>query len=338
MTELGIVLRPHLPIQASIELAQEAERRGFHSIWTTESMDGKDAFTQMAAHAMKTQSIRVGSGIVPIYLRTPILTGMSALALAELSGERAILGLGASHPFIVEDGHGVKLDRPLAHMREYAEIIRLMFEKRQFDYHGEIFVIPRYDGEGRSQFEPRPFNIPIFIAALRTRMACLAGEVADGVLMNLVTPDYFRRAVEVVREGARSAGRDPAKVTLATMVASSISQDAEAAARAVRRAAANYVTLMPFYNKMLRDAGLVQEMDAIQPEVDRLDVEAAAAKLSYDSVRSLGTFGTPQQARQGLRAYEETEADLLVLIPYTPEGSDAVRSVADTIEAFAPRQ
>jgi hypothetical protein len=139
VAELGIVLRTYLPIQAGIELAQEAERRGFHSVWTTESMDAKDAFTQMAAYAMKTQSIRIGSGIVPIYLRTPILTGMSALGLAELSGERAILGLGASHPFIVENGHGVKLERPLQRMREYVEIIRLMREKRQFSYHGQIF-------------------------------------------------------------------------------------------------------------------------------------------------------------------------------------------------------
>ena len=337
MADLGIVLRTYLPIQASIELAQEAERRGFHSVWTTESMDAKDAFTQMAAYAMKTQSIRIGSGIVPIYIRTPILTGMSALALAELSGERITLGLGTSHPFIVEDGHGVKLDRPLAYMREYAEIIRLMFQKHQFSYHGKVFDIPKYEAEGRSQFEPQPFNIPIFIAALRTQMARLAGKVADGVLMNLVTPDYFRRAAEVVREGARSAGRDPASVTLATLVACSVSHDGEAAAQAVRRAAANYVTIMPFYNKMLRDAGFVREMDAIQPEVDRLDVEAAAAKLPYDSVRALGAFGTAQQARQGLRAFEETEADLLVLIPYIPEGSDAVQSVADTIAAFAPR-
>ena len=337
MADLGIVLRTYLPIEASIELAQEAERRGYHSVWTTESMDAKDSFTQMAAYSMKTESIRIGSGIVPIYIRSPILTGMTALGLAELSKERTILGLGTSHPFIVEDGHGIKLDRPLTYMKEYLEIISMMRKQHHFSYHGEIFNIPSYNGEGRSLYEHHPFNIPIFVAALRLRMARLAGEKADGVLMNLVTPEYFGRAVEVVREGARSAGRDPSDVTLATLVACSVSQDGEAAAVAVRRAVSNYVTLMPFYNKMLRDAGFVQEMDAIQPEVDRLDVEAAAQKLPYDSVRSLGVFGTPQQAREGLKAYEETPAELLVLIPYIPEGSDPVQSIADTIAAFAPR-
>ena len=336
MVNLGILLRSYLPIQPALELAQEAERRGFHSIWVTEGMDSKDAFTQMAAYLMKTQRIRVGSGIVPIYLRTPVLTGMSAVGLAELSGERAILGLGASHPFIVEGGHGAVLKRPLTHMREYVEIIRRLIQEPEFGYQGKVYNVTKYAAPERTNFHPHPFHIPIFIAALRTQMARLAGEVADGVLMNWATTDYLRRAIDIVRDGARSAGRDPSQVTVGCLVAAAVSQNEEAAAWGMRRSLANYVTTMPFYNKMLRDTGFAREMETIEPEVARLDVAGVARKISEETARSIGLFGSPEHVRQGLKAYEETGADLLVLSPKVVEGSDVVQSVADVIETFAP--
>ncbi len=133
MAELGIVLRSYLPVQLSVELAQEAERRGFHSVWVTESMDAKDAYTQMAAIAMSTDRIHVGSGITPIYTRTPVIAVMSMLALAELSKERAILGLGTGHPIGVATASSW---RPLTAMREYVEIVRLPVREREFRYEG----------------------------------------------------------------------------------------------------------------------------------------------------------------------------------------------------------
>ena len=335
MAELGIVLRSYLPVQLSVELAQEAERRGFHSVWVTESMDAKDAYTQMAAIAMSTDRIHVGSGITPIYTRTPVMAGMSMLALAELSKERAILGLGTGHPIGVEGGHGVKLDRPLTAMREYVEIVRLLVREREFRYEGQVYNVPRYAGTSRSYFEDHPFRIPIFVAALRSRMARLAGEVADGVLMNLATPRRIRRGAEIVRKAAKEAGRDPGEVTIGALVAVSVSQNEGAATEAVRLAVANYVTLMPFYNRMLRESGYTKEMDAIAPEVERRDVAAAARKLPEEMLRSLGVFGQSQQCQRDLAAFEKTRADLLALIPYLPPGADPGQAISDVIQAFA---
>lgn len=335
MAELGIVLMSNLPIQLSMELAQEAERRGFHSVWVTEGMSGKDAITQLTAYAMKTQRIRLGSGIVPIYFRTPVTAGETLVGLAELSGGRAILGLGASHPFIVEAGHGVNLQRPLVRMREYVEIIRLVTQEREFSYQGQVFNIPRYASSSRSYFEANPVSAPVFLAALRLRMARLAGEVADGVLMNLVPAEYLRRAADEVRGAARAAGRDPQQVTVASLVGASVYHDEAAAADAVRRQVASYTTLMPFYNRMHRAAGFTQEMDAIGPEVARRDVEGAARKIPDSMVRSLAVYGSAQQARDGLKPFEETGADLLVLIPYIPSGADTGQVIGDLIQAFA---
>ena len=139
-------------------------------------MDAKDAYTQMAAIAMSTDRIHVGSGITPIYTRTPVMAGMSMLALAELSKERAILGLGTGHPIGVEGGHGVKLDRPLTAMREYVEIVRLPVREREFRYEGQAYNVPRYAGTSRSYFEDHPFRIP----HLRRRTAVAHGQVGWG--------------------------------------------------------------------------------------------------------------------------------------------------------------
>ena len=338
MTKLGIMLRSYLPVRASIELAQEAERRGFHSVWVTEGMDAKDAFTQMTALAISTQSIKIGSGIVPIYTRTPVLTAMSTMALAEISNERAILGLGASHPWIIEGGHGLKLDRPLSRMREYVEIVRGVLQEREFTYKGNFYDIPRYISYSRHHFENQPFKVPIFLAALRLGMARLAGTLADGVLLNLATADYLARAAKVVRQEAHKAHRDPTEVTIASLVGVAVSQDEAAAAEAVRLEAARYPTLQPFYRSMLREAGFAKEMDAIGPDVETGDVDSAVKKIPDTMVNALGAFGPPQRARERFRPFQETGADLLVIMPYIPQGVEPIQAIADIIEAFGPHQ
>ena len=336
MAEIGLLLRCSLPVQLSIELVQEAERQRFHSVWVTEGSDSKDAYTQMAAWAMKTQRIHIGSGITPVYTRTPVMSAMSMLALAELSGERAIMGLGTGHPLNVEEGHGLKIRSPLLYMREYTEVSRLVTRQRKFSYHGKVFNIPNYDGSPRSQFEPHPFHIPIFLAALRTKMVRLAAELADGVLMNMTTPGYLRNARDIFREEAQAAGHDPDQMTFGAIVNASVSQDEGAAAEVIRDSVAQYPTLMPFYRRMLRETGFAAEMEAIGPELATGDVEGASRKIPETMLRSLGVFGTPQHAREALKPFEETGTDLIVLHPFAPKGADMGQSIADVIQAFAP--
>ena len=336
MTEIGLILRSFLPVQLSMELAQEAERRGFHSVWITEGSDAKDAYTQMAAWATKTQRIKLGSGITPVYTRTPVMAGMSMLALAELSGERAIMGLGTGHPNNMEEAHGVEIRSPLLYMREFTEVARLVTTKRKFSYRGQVFNIPNYDGSSRSHFELRPFHVPIYLAALRTQMVRLAAELADGVLMNMTTPDYLRGARDIFRDEAQAAGKDPDQMTFAAIVNASISQDEGAAAEEIRYWVAQYPTLMPFYRRMLRQTGFAAEMEAIGPEVATGDVARAAKKIPDAMLRSLGVFGTPQRARDALKPFEETGADLIVLHPFAPKGTDVGQHIGDVIQAFSP--
>ena len=333
MVELGILLRSTIPALPALDLAEEAERRGFHSIWVTEGAYNQDAITQMTAMAMRTKRILVASGIVPIYSRSPVLAGMTAMGLHLFSGGRAILGLGTSHPFIVEDAHGLKLDHPITRMREYVEIVRKTHWEEEFSYHGRVYTIPNY----RNPVPPLGAHVPIFIAALRSQMLRLGGAVADGVLMNMVPPHYLRHAVEIIKEGAQSVGRDPSQLTIGTIVMAGASRDQDAAAEALRLRVANYAVLTPFYHKMFEEAGFAKEMAEIAPEVQRKDIEAAAKKIPDSLITALGLLGTPQEWREQTKAFEDAGAQLVVLMPTVPEDGkhDVIQGIGDMIQSIS---
>lgn len=306
-----------------IDLAQEAERRGFHSVWVPEWSEARDAVTQMTAIALKTHRILVGSGVSPIYIRTPILAGMTLLGLHEFTGGRAILGLGASHSYVVEEAHGLKLERPLRHMREYIEIIRKMLWEQQFSYTGEVFQIPGFS----SLLTPIRSHLPIYVAALRSRMLQLAGEVADGVLLSLAPAEYLAQATKIVAKGARAVGKDPADVTIGVVLPACVSINERAAVRATRLRIARYLAIMPFYTRMLRQAGFAADLEKLPPlgrkahEVSREEIDEIAEKLPGRMVDALAIWGSPEQCRQQVRAYQEAGAELLILTPIIAEGN-----------------
>ena len=150
---------------------------------------GRESLTVLGAYAQARSTIRVGTGVVPIYTRTPATMAQTAATIDELSGGRLTLGLGVSHRPVVEGWHGQRIDKPVAEMREYASIVRAILrgedpppgEKWQTDFH-------------LSGIDPRP-QLPIYIAALSPAMLRLAGEIADGVLLWLCSPAYIRDVV-----------------------------------------------------------------------------------------------------------------------------------------------
>src|ERR1700744_1991494 len=138
---------------------------------------------------MATERVRLGTGVVPIYTRTPATMAQTAATIDVLSGGRFTLGLGVSHRPVVEGWHGQTIDRPTAEMREYVEIVRAILRGEPPPW-GEKWQT----GFALSGLGPRP-GLPIFIAALSPRMLRLAGEIADGVILWLCNPNYIRDVV-----------------------------------------------------------------------------------------------------------------------------------------------
>jgi F420-dependent oxidoreductase-like protein len=195
----------------NIALAREADRLGFHSVWTAEAY-GSDAVTTLTWLAAKTEKINVGTAIMQMTARVPAVTAMTAATLDLLTGGRVLLGIGASGPQVVEGWHGVPYGKPVTRAREYVEIVRKILKREQpLEHHGEHYDIPTPNGTGlgkplRSTIHPVREDIPIFLGAEGPKNVALAAEIADGWLPIFFSPYRLNVYREWLDEGFAKAG------------------------------------------------------------------------------------------------------------------------------------
>jgi 5,10-methylenetetrahydromethanopterin reductase len=335
---LGLVLRDLLPpagprdlLPAStlVEAAALADRFGYHSVWVPEGR-GRELGALLGAMARATTRVRLATGILPLYSRPPALVAMMAATLSDLSEGRFLLGVGAGHPAITEDGYGVPYRAPLCAAREFIGILRRALTGERVTARGRVFQI------GLFQLESRPrHRVPIYLAALGPRMLHLAGEVADGVILNWCTPDHVRGAADAVRSAAVAAGRDPDAVRVACFARAVVTDRPDTAWKVLRRLAATYAA-MPAYARAFEAAGFGAEMAAASAAWAAGGVEAAAAALGDEFVGGLAAVGPAAECRARLGAYYEAGADLVCAYPF-PVGSDAAASLRATIEGLRPQ-
>ncbi|MGH2404106.1 MAG: LLM class flavin-dependent oxidoreductase, partial [bacterium] len=211
--------RALLPVQILIEFAALADRLGYHSVWIPEGR-GRELFATLGAMGRATDRLGLASGILTVYSRPPALAAMAAATLADLTDGRFVLGLGVGHPDVIEAGYGVPYWRPLTAMREYVKIVRRILDGTKVAFHGKVFRVSDF------QLESRPAHrVPIYLAALGEGMLRLAGEIADGVVLNWMPPERVRWATQIVRDAAGGAGRDPASVRVVCYVRAAVTDD-----------------------------------------------------------------------------------------------------------------
>ena len=215
-------------LQDAVARVTLAEELGYEAAYVTH-IAARDSLTVLAAYAAATSRIGLGTGVVPIYTRTPATMAMTAATLHEQSGGRLRLGLGVSHRPVVEGWHGQTIDKPVAEMREYVAIVRAILA-------GE----PPPRGEkwqtsfALSGIGPYP-ELPIYIAALSPAMLRLAGEVADGAMLWLCNPEYIRAVVTPeLRAGRERAGKTMEDFDVVAAVPSAVVEDPAVAFAAMR--------------------------------------------------------------------------------------------------------
>jgi F420-dependent oxidoreductase-like protein len=195
----------------NVALAREADRLGFHSVWTAEAY-GSDAVTTLTWLAAKTEKINVGTAIMQMTARAPAVTAMTAATLDLLTGGRMLLGIGASGPQVVEGWHGVPYGKPVTRAREYVEIVRKILKREQpLEHHGEHYDIPTRSGSGLGKplkliIHPLRSNIPIYLAAVGPKNVALAAEIAGGWLPIFFSPQRVDVYREWLDEGFAKAG------------------------------------------------------------------------------------------------------------------------------------
>jgi F420-dependent oxidoreductase-like protein len=287
-------------LSEAVERVELAESLGYDSAFVTQ-IAGRDAFGVLAAYAAATERIRLGTGVVPIYARTPAAMAQTAATLDEYSNGRHTLGLGVSHRPVVEGWYGQTIDKPVTEMREYLSIVRAILA-------GEA------PPEGRkwrtffqlSGLDPRP-DLPVHIAALSPNMLRLAGELADGVILWLCNPNYIRDVViPHVTEGREKAGKalDGFDVVAAVPAAATGSDRSEAYA-SMRRDLLPYFSL-PFYRAMLERSGFEADVEAFDAAGG--DPEAMGAAISDGFLDVLTAVGTDDDVRAGVQRYRDAGA------------------------------
>ena len=292
-----------------LNLVQESQRRGLHSFWLTEGV-AFDALVRFGALAPHCEGIKLGTGIVNIYSRTPAALAVAAATLDDISGGRFILGLGTGHRPTIEGVHGVPFENPVERMRDYVTIIRAALTGERTTHKGDAYQVKNL----QISMAPPSGRVPIYLATLGLRMARLAGEVADGVILHLVTLDHLRRIKLAIVEGAEAAGRDPAQIEIASFILCNPSRDLGDARKEIARNVARYAFRRPYRN-LLRQSGFRPEVAEIQKAWERNDPDTAFAAVSDTMLRSLSVAIGTEDMQYKVDAFRKAGVDLPILFP-----------------------
>ncbi len=312
-------------LASALERVRKAEELGYDSVFTTH-LAGHDSLTLLAAYANATERVRVGTGVLPLYSRSPVATAQQAVTVDAISNGRLVLGIGVSHKITVENWFGSESGEPVKEMREYVGVLRAVFAGEEPPQDNERF---------RTQFRfmgPQPrADLPVYLAALSPGMLRLAGEIGDGVILWLCNPNYIREVVvPEIRTGRERAGKDLDGFDVVAAVPSAVTDDPDAARARLRGELTTYFSL-PFYRKMLERSGFGADIQGFDEKMAAGDSEGAAAAISDDFLNVLGAIGTADEAKASVETYREAGATSPCVGGISGTDFDA------TLEALAPR-
>ena len=324
-----------------VALVQEADRLGYHSVWSAEAY-GSDAVTTITWVAAQTARIRVGTAIMQIAARTPTLTATTAQTLDQLSGGRFLLGLGVSGPQVVEGWHGVAFGKPLARTREYVDIVRAVWRRQEpVAFKGTYYQIPYAgpDATGlgkplRSILHGRP-DIPIYLAAIGPRNVALAAEIADGWLPVFFSPERMSVFRDSLDAGFRAAGggKSLAAFDVAPTVPVVIGDDVQACRDVIKPRLALYVGGMGargrnFYNDLVRRYGYEAAAVTIQDHYLAGRRAEAAAAVPDALVDEVALCGPRERIAERLSRWTGSGVSTMICGMAQPE---AMRTMAELV-------
>jgi F420-dependent oxidoreductase-like protein len=324
---------------SAVTFAVEAERLGVDSAWTAETW-GYDGATPLAYLAAKTTRLRLGTGILQVGTRTPALTAMTAMALASLTGDRFLLGLGVSGPQVIEGWHGVRFARPLQRLRETVEIVRKVTRGERLVYHGQVYQVPLPDGEGKALVSSAPQrpNLPVYLATLGPKSLELTGELADGWLGTSFIPEHASLFFDPIAAGAARAGRTIADIDLQVAAgAVAFSDDVESLIALRKPGLAFTLGAMGsrqhnFYNDVYQRAGYADVALEVQDLWFKKQREAAAARVPDELVLKTNLIGTEDMVRERLRVHRYAGVNTLQVNPDGKTLDERLATLARLVE------
>lgn len=320
--QLGVFL----PTEDDPEFVSWLEELGYESVWAGEGQ-GRAAFGKLEHWASATDEIRLASGIVNVFSRSPATIAQEIATLDDHTGGRAVLGIGTAHPGVVRDFHGIQFENPLPRLAEYIELIRRYLLGTTGDFDGRFFSPSRttfWDAFDRSR------TVPIFNGALGPENVRLTGRLADGWVPNFYPLSRFDTAYGWLTEGATEAGRDVTNITVGMYLLVSVDEDVERARQRAASHVAFYLRKIPgYYDRPLREAGFGEEIQRVTSANDHV---SAVAEISDDMLNDICVIGTPTDVRTGVGKYIDAGVDVPIIRAPTGASSETLEA---TVTAFS---
>ena len=313
---VALYLQDAHSLQEGIELVQYAESKGFEAVWQAESRLVRDAIVPMAAFAATTKKIKIGSGVTNNWTRNIGLLAATFLTLDDLAQDRIICGIGAWWDPLARKV-GITRRKPLSAMRETIEVLRPLLALENVTYNGEFHQVDDIQLDvvhGRK--EPR--NVPIMIGATGMKMMEMAGEIADGAVLNyLVSPKYNLEAMDAIERGAKKAGRSIDDIDRPQLMICSVGDDRKSALNGARKMITQYLGQQPH---LMKASGVSQELlDDIHqiltwPATEE-EIENAMHLVPDDVVQMCTASGSPEEVKAKVREYIDNGATCPILYP-----------------------
>jgi F420-dependent oxidoreductase-like protein len=303
------------------------ERAGLDTVWVAEAY-GFDSPTLMGYLAAKTETLEIGAAILNIYSRTPGTLAQTAAGLDNVSGGRAILGLGASGPQVIEGWHGLPYDKPLTRTREVVEIVRAMIRRETIDYQGRVFTLPLPADQGLGLGKPlkiltrpeRP-TIPIYIAALGEKNVRATAEYGDGWLPFLYAPEKATQVWgDALAQGRAKRSDDLGDLQVAAGGMVAVGDDVKGMLDLARPTFALYIGGMGakgknFYNQLVAQYGFEEEAAKIQELYLNGNKRDAEAVVPTELLEMCNLVGPESYVRERIEAFRESGVTSLQVTP-----------------------
>jgi len=302
-----------------VDLAVAAEGRGFDSVFMVESVFSNDAVTTVAGMAARTSRITVGTGIANIYLRPPVMLGLAAAAIADFSDGRLVLGLGPNNAQMITRA-GLTWRDPREALRDTTATLRSVFA-----------------GQGLPGLRPIPpatHAIPIHWAAMALETCEATGAHADGLMLYLCSRERYRKAIDRMRRGAASAGRDPAAVAPSLLIPAFVHDDLAVARQAAREFLIHYAS-MPQYAKAFEASGFEAEMAGVKKAI--ATGAPALGALSNRLLDELVLLGPAARCREQLDALRDAGVEWVSVGPQRVGDQDLPDQARVILKELAPR-
>jgi probable F420-dependent oxidoreductase len=319
-----------LPLPPDLDMcrrvAERTEALGYESVWIADTGAGPDAFVIGTLAAAATKRMRIGTAVIPIYTRALPVLAAGAGSVAQLAPGRFILGLGVSSETIVDAWGGVPFRRPFTRMRETVTVLRQMLAGERVTVAGRTVRTRNF----RLVSQP-PAPVPIYVAALMPPMLELAGEIADGVILNFMPVEAVPRMLAHVRAGAERAGRDPDAIEVVSRFQVVVTDDVPGARTALKHMMGPYFATS-VYNRFVAWCGFADEARAIDAGWRAKDRAANIGAVTDDMVDRLAIIGPPEHCRARLAAFAAAGVTTPMIQPFLFDEAGIWR----TFEALAP--